>query len=486
METKDICPSESGKRQEKDALGIVWVPKESYWGANTERARHNFSISLYSASSPAQKMPHGVLRGLAFIKAAAAYANHQLGDLPLEKYEAITQACEEILTGQWDDQFPLSLWQSGSGTQSNMNMNEVVANRANEILGFAKGEKRPVHPNDDVNRSQSTNDCFPTALHIATLLALQNDLLPGISHLQKALREKSNAFQSILKIGRTHLQDATPLTVGQEFSAFADLVAKGLQRVKDLFPALLEIAQGGTAVGTGINTRVGFVSLFLEALQTKTGFAFTSAPNKFEALSHREALVTLSGALNGLAVSCLKIANDIRWLASGPRGGLQELILPANEPGSSIMPGKVNPTQAEVLAMIAVQVMGNHLTVSLAGSQGNLQLNVFMPVMIHNILHSIQLLAEGGQQFAQKCVEGIEVNTEKLAHDVERSLMLVTALAPHIGYDKSAEIAQKSLKENIALKEAAQEVAGLSEETFERFVDPWKMISPSEKEPGSS
>jgi len=392
--------------------------------------------------------------------------------------ETIARAGAEVACGLLDDHFPLVVWQTGSGTQTNMNANEVIANRANEMLGAALGAKSPVHPNDHVNRCQSSNDCFPTAMHIAAVRQARESVLPALQHLLAALSAKAEAFRDIIKIGRTHLQDATPLTLGQEFSGYAAQIANGIARVEAALPRLYALAQGGTAVGTGLNAAAGFAERFAAAAARLTGLPFVSAPNKFEALAAHDAIVELSGAYNVLAASTFKIANDIRLAGSGPRSGIGELILPENEPGSSIMPGKVNPTQAEALTMVATQVMGNHVTITVAGSQGHFELNVYKPVMIHNLLQSGRLLADACRSFADHCVAGIEPNRERIDELLRQSLMLVTALTPHIGYDKAAQVAKKAHRENLTLREAAVAMGFLTAEEFDRLVDPADMLGP--------
>jgi fumarate hydratase, class II len=458
-------------RIERDSLGEVTVPAERYWGAQTQRSLENFRIG-------GERMPIPLVRALAIEKKAAALANMALGELDPRLGEAIIAAADEVIAGKLDEEFPLVVWQTGSGTQTNMNMNEVLANRANELLGTARGAKAPVHPNDHVNRSQSSNDSFPTAMHIATVEEIHRHLLPSLRRLESALAEKARAFADIVKIGRTHLQDATPLTLGQEFGAYARQIALGIDRVASTLPRLYLLAQGGTAVGTGLNAPPGFSERFAMTVAEITGFPFGTAPDKFEALASHDALVESSGALNVLAASLTKIGNDIRLMGSGPRCGLGELHLPENEPGSSIMPGKVNPTQVEALTMAAAQVMGNHVTITVAGSQGQFELNVMKPVIIYNLLQSIRLIADGARSFADHCVAGITPNRQRISDLVQRSLMLVTALAPHIGYDKAAEIAQKAHTENLGLKEAALALGFVSVEDFERWVRPEAMVRP--------
>lgn len=456
-------------REETDSFGPIPVSAEAYWGAQTERSRQNFRIGV-------EIMPLPVIRSLGLQKKAAALVNMDLGELDPILGKAIIKAAEEVESGKLDHHFPLVVWQTGSGTQTNMNANEVISNRAIEILGGQMGSKTPVHPNDHVNKGQSSNDTFPTVMHISTVLEIHRFLLPALEHLYKALKEKEVGFKKIIKIGRTHLQDATPMTLGQEFSAYATQIKMGIQRVKNTLPHLYELAQGGTAVGTGLNANPQFAKAFAKKIAELTGFPFISAENKFEALASEDTLVEVSGALNTLAVSLMKVANDIRLLASGPRSGLGELILPENEPGSSIMPGKVNPTQCEAMTMVAAQVMGNHVTVSIAGSNGQLELNVFKPVMIYNVLQSIRLLGDAMNSFTDKCVVGIVANEPRIQKSLYDSLMLVTALNPHIGYDKAAEIAKKAYHENKTLLEAALELKYVTEDQFHQWVRPDAMV----------
>jgi fumarate hydratase, class II len=458
-------------RTERDSMGPVEVPIERYWGAQTQRSLQNFRIGT-------EHMPTVLIRALATQKKAAAMANMALGALDRRLGEAIAAAAEEVSAGKHDGEFPLVVWQTGSGTQTNMNLNEVLANRANELLGSARGARSPVHPNDHVNLSQSSNDSFPTAMHIAAASEIAQRLLPALEHLQRALEEKAKAFADIIKIGRTHLQDATPLRLGSEFGAYARQIELGIARVKSSLPHLYALAQGGTAVGTGLNAPREFAARFVAAAREITGLPFTSAADKFEALASHDALVEVSGALNVLAVSLMKIANDIRLMGSGPRCGFGELHLPENEPGSSIMPGKVNPTQAEALTMVATQVMGNHVTITIAGSQGHFELNVFKPVIAYNLLQSIRLLADAAASFAANCVEGITANRDRIEALLHDSLMLVTALNPHIGYDKAAEVAKKAFAEGTSLKAAATALGYVSAEDFDRWVSPEAMIGP--------
>jgi fumarate hydratase class II len=452
-------------------MGTVEVPADRYWGAQTQRSLQNFRIG-------GERMPEPLIRALGIQKQAAARANMALGALDERLGEAIVAAAEEVIDGRLAGHFPLVVWQTGSGTQTNMNANEVIANRAIELLGGRLGSKSPVHPNDHVNMGQSSNDSFPTAMHIAAVEELHRRLLPALGKLRAALAEKAASFAGIIKIGRTHLQDATPLTLGQEFGAYARQVELGIARIEATLPRLLMLAQGGTAVGTGLNAKPGFAERFAEEVAKITGLPFVSNPNKFEALATHDALVELSGALNVLAVSLNKIANDIRLLGSGPRCGLGELRLPENEPGSSIMPGKVNPTQAEAMTMVCAQVMGNHVAVTVAGAQGHLELNVFKPVIIYNVLQSIRLLADAAESFADNCVAGIEANRERIDELLHNSLMLVTALSPRIGYDKAAEVAKKAHKEGTSLEAAAVALGYLTQEEFEAAVRPEEMLGP--------
>jgi fumarate hydratase class II len=447
------------------------VPAAAYWGAQTERSRHNFPIGD-------EAMPHPLIAALAIVKRAAAETNRALGLIDARRTRAILQAAQEILDGKLDAHFPLTVYQTGSGTQSNMNINEVIANRANEILGGARGAKSPIHPNDHVNMSQSSNDAFPTAMHIAAAQEMSRRLIPALEHLHAELTRKTKAFASIVKIGRTHTQDATPLTLGQEFSGYAAQVASGIARIKLGLRELYPLAQGGTAVGTGLNADRRFAKLFAQRVADMTGLAFVSAPNKFEALASHGALAFAHGALDSLAADLFKIANDIRLLGSGPRSGLGELILPENEPGSSIMPGKVNPTQAEALTMVCCRVFGNHTTIAVAASQGHFELNVFKPVIIDAMLQSIRLLADAAHSFAERCVAGIRANEPRIRELMEKSLMLVTALAPKIGYDKAAEIAKAAHKNGTTLREEALRLGYVSEKEFDRLVRPERMTRP--------
>ena len=459
-------------RIESDSLGEVAVPADRYWGAQTQRSLANFRIGT-------ETFPAAMIRALAEQKKAAALANQDLGRLDRRLAKAIVRAADEVIAGELDDHFPLKVWQTGSGTQTHMNMNEVLANRAIELLGGVIGSKHPVHPNDHVNLGQSSNDSFPTAMHIATAETLERDLLPALGALRDGLSEKARAFGKLVKIGRTHLQDATPLTLGQEFSAYAHQVDQGIRRVGATQGDILRLAQGGTAVGTGLNSTQGFDRLFVKRVGEITGLAFKTAPNKFEALAAHDALVSVSGALNTLAASLMKIANDLRLLASGPRCGLGEITLPANEPGSSIMPGKINPTQCEALTMVCAQVMGNHTTVTIAGASGHLELNVFKPVMIHAVLQSIRLLADASRSFLDLCVSGIVANEERIESLLGESLMLVTALNPHVGYDAAARIAKYAYEQGLTLREAASALGIVDESDFDRWVRPRAMLKPS-------
>jgi fumarate hydratase class II len=458
-------------RSETDSMGEIQVPADKYWGAQTQRSLIHFDIGK-------DIFPPELIRAFGILKKAAALTNRELGKLPEEKCKLIVQACDEVILGKLQDHFPLRVWQTGSGTQSNMNVNEVIGNRAIEIAGGKMGSKKPVHPNDDVNMSQSSNDTFPTAMNIAAAEEFINKLLPAVKILRDALQKKSKAFEKIVKIGRTHLQDAVPLTLGQEFSAYVSQLDDDLKRIEATLPGLYELALGGTAVGTGLNSHPQFAEKVAKHIAKLTELPFVTAPNKFAALACHDAIVFASGALKTLAVSLMKIANDIRWLGSGPRCGIGELILPENEPGSSIMPGKVNPTQSEAMTMVACQVMGNDTAIGMAGSQGNFELNVFKPVMIYNLLHSKDLLSDSCKLFAKYMVEGIEANTEKIQHFLNHSLMLVTALTPKIGYDKAAEIAKKAHHEGSTLKAMALKLGYLTETEFDEIVRPEKMTHP--------
>lgn len=458
-------------RIETDSFGEIEVPADKYWGAQTQRSIQNFRIG-------GERMPAPLIRAFGVQKKASAEANMALGVMNAELGAAIVQAAEEVMDGQMNDHFPLVVWQTGSGTQTNMNANEVISNRAIEIMGGVMGSKKPVHPNDHVNMGQSSNDSFPTVMHIAAAEQVHHELIPNLEELQDALAAKSKEFMDIVKIGRTHLQDATPLTLGQEFSGYAKQIEYGIARVKTCLPRLMMLAQGGTAVGTGINAKNGFAETFARKVSDITGLAFVSAENKFEALATHDAMVELSGALNTLAVSCMKIANDIRLLGSGPRCGIGEISLPENEPGSSIMPGKVNPTQSEAFTMVCAQIMGNHVTVSIGGSNGHFELNVFKPVIIFNVLQSIRLLADAAKSFTDNCVVGIEANRERIKKLMNESLMLVTALNPYIGYDNAAKIAKKAHHEGTSLKEAGIALGLLTSEQFDQWIKPEDMIKP--------
>ena len=458
-------------RTESDTFGPIEVPADRYWGAQTERSRQNFRIGE-------ERMPVPVIRALALIKSAAAEVNRELGLLDGRRAKAIVRAATEVVDGKLDEHFPLVVWQTGSGTQTNMNVNEVIAARANELLGGKPGDKAPVHPNDHVNMSQSSNDCFPTAMHIAAAQEITQQLLSALAHLQQALEQKTKAFAGIVKIGRTHTQDATPLTLGQEFSGYAAQVKLGGVRVRTVLRDLYPLAQGGTAVGTGLNAHPRFAKLVAKRIAALTGLPFTSAPNKFEALASHDAIVFVHGALTSVATGLFKIANDIRLLASGPRSGLGELILPENEPGSSIMPGKVNPTQCEALTMVCCQVFGNHTTITAAGSQGHFELNVYKPVIIYNLLRSIRLMADAAMSFTDHCVAGIRADEARIRELMERSLMLVTALAPRIGYEKAARIAKAAHAAGTTLREEAIRSGFVTAQEFDRLVRPAKMTRP--------
>jgi fumarate hydratase class II len=459
-------------RTEKDTMGEVEVPADVYWGAQTQRSIENFKIA-----QDINKMPKPIIRAFAYLKKAAALTNFQLGVLSKEKYDAIAEVCDEILEGKLDDQFPLVVWQTGSGTQSNMNVNEVIAYRAHVIKGGGLTDKEKfLHPNDDVNKSQSSNDTFPTAMHIAAYKMLVEVTIPGVEKLYKTLSEKSKAFMDVVKIGRTHFMDATPLTLGQEFSGYAAQLHHGLKAIRNCLPHLSELALGGTAVGTGINTPPGYAELVAKNIADLTGIPFVTAENKFEALAAHDAIVEAHGALKTVAVSLMKIANDVRMLSSGPRSGIGEIFIPDNEPGSSIMPGKVNPTQCEALSMIAAQVMGNDVAINIGGATGHFELNVFKPVMIYNFLHSARLIGEGCVSFNDKCAIGIEPIKENIKKHVDNSLMLVTALNTKIGYYKAAEIAQKAHKEGTTLKEMAVRLGYVTPEQFDEWVVPANMV----------
>ncbi|MES3011096.1 MAG: class II fumarate hydratase [Pseudomonadota bacterium] len=455
-------------RTEHDTFGPIAVPADRLWGAQTQRSLQNFDIS-------GERQPREIIRALVQVKRASARVNQALGLLAAEKTGAIVAAADEVLAGRHDTEFPLVVWQTGSGTQTNMNVNEVLANRASELLGGARGEGRLVHPNDDVNRSQSSNDVFPTAMHVAAVDALTHRLLPALAALRATLADKAQAFATIVKIGRTHLQDATPLTLGQEFSGYVAQLDHAQRHIRNALPHLCELALGGTAVGTGLNAPAGYAEQAAAELAQFTGLPFVTAPNKFEALASCDALVHAHGALKGLAASLMKLANDVRWLASGPRSGIGELAIPENEPGSSIMPGKVNPTQSEALTMLCCQVFGNDVAINIGGASGNFELNVFRPMVAHNFLQSVRLLADGMTSFNTHCAVGIEPNVERIAELVSRSLMLVTALNPHIGYDKAAQIAKEAHKEGSSLREAAIASGHVTAEQFDAWVIPAQM-----------
>jgi fumarate hydratase class II len=458
-------------RTETDSMGSIDVPSDKYWGAQTQRSLLHFDIGE-------DKMPPELIRAFGILKKAAALVNQDLGKLPEDKTRLIVQAADEVISGKLNDHFPLRIWQTGSGTQTNMNANEVISNRAIELSGGTLGSKKPIHPNDHVNFSQSSNDTFPTAMHIAAAGQIEQKLIPAVTELRNTLDAKANAFKDVVKIGRTHLQDATPLTVGQEFSGWVSLLDRDLDRLRAALDGLFDLAIGGTAVGTGLNAPPEFAERAAAKIAALTGQPFRSHPNKFAALSAHDELVFASGALKTLAVSLMKIANDVRWLASGPRCGFGELTIPENEPGSSIMPGKVNPTQCESLTMVAVQVMGNDAAIAFAGSQGNFELNVFKPVIIHNFLHSVRLLADACHSFTEHCASGIKLNRERIAGYVRNSLMLVTALSPILGYDKAAKIAHVAHVDGSSLKEAAMKLGYLSAEDFDKWVRPEQMTSP--------
>ena len=458
-------------RVELDSFGPIEVPADRLWGAQTQRSLQNFAISC-------ERQPRELIMALAQVKRACAYVNQRMGLLPSPKAMAIIAAAEEVLEGRHDDEFPLVVWQTGSGTQTNMNLNEVLANRASKLLGGPRGQGRLVHPNDDVNCSQSSNDVFPTAMHMAAVDGLTHRLLPALLQLQTVFSRQAQAFGDIVKIGRTHLQDATPLTLGQEFSGYAAQLLHAERHVRDALPHLCELALGGTAVGTGLNAPAGYAQAVAEELAGLTGLPFVTAPNKFEALASMDAIVHAHGALKTLAASLMKIANDLRWLASGPRCGIGEIALPENEPGSSIMPGKVNPTQCEALTMLAAQVMGNDVAINFGGASGQFELNVFRPMASHNFLQSVRLLADGMNSFRLHCVAGIEPRRERIAELLERSLMLVTALSPHIGYDRAAEVAKTAHRDGLSLREAALALGVVTPEQFDAWVVPAAMTRP--------
>jgi fumarate hydratase class II len=462
-------PRKENTRIERDTFGPIDVPAERLWGAQTQRSLLNFDIS-------GERQPHELIHALVQVKRASATVNQALGLLDATKAHAIVAAADEVLAGQHADEFPLVVWQTGSGTQTNMNVNEVLANRASELLGGARGEARRVHPNDEVNRSQSSNDVFPTAMHVAAVEAITHRLLPALQTLRATLDAKAREFDDIVKIGRTHLQDATPLTLGQEFSGWVAQLAHGERHVRAALPHLCELALGGTAVGTGLNAPAGYAEAVAQELARLTGLPFVTAPNKFEALASVDALVHAHGALKTLAASLMKIANDVRWLASGPRSGIGEISIPENEPGSSIMPGKVNPTQSEALTMLCCQVFGNDVAINLGGASGNFELNVFRPLVAHNFLQSVRLLADGMRSFNDHCAVGITPNRERIAELVARSLMLVTALNPHIGYDKAAQIAKKAHQQGLTLRDAALASGHVTAEQFDQWVVPGQMV----------
>jgi len=456
-------------RMEKDTFGEIAVPNGKLWGAQTQRSLQNFKIST-------EKQSPELITALAIVKRAAAEVNQELKVLDAKKAQAIMQAADEIIDGRHPDEFPLAVWQTGSGTQTNMNLNEVIANRASELMGGQRGEERLVHPNDDVNRGQSSNDVFPTAMHVAAAFAIVRHLVPSLKTLRETLDKKAKQFADIVKIGRTHLQDATPLTLGQEFSGYVAQLDQGIRHVEATLPHLYQLAQGGTAVGTGLNAHPEFAVEVAAAIGKLTGLPFETAPNKFEVMAAADALVAAHGALKTVAASMMKIANDIRWLASGPRCGLGELSIPDNEPGSSIMPGKVNPTQSEAVTMLCCQVFGNDVAVNIGGASGNFELNVFRPMIAHNVLQSVRLLADGAQSFNDNCAVGIEANTQRIDSLLNESLMLVTALNPHIGYDKAAQIAKKAHKEGTTLKAAALALGHVTEQQFDEWVKPHDMV----------
>lgn len=461
-------------RTESDSLGTVEVPSTKYYGAQTQRSFENFKIGK-------EKFPREFIRAYGILKKAAATINNSFGDLDTKILGPIHSAADEVIEGLLDDHFPLVVWQTGSGTQTNMNFNEVISNRAIELLGGKLGSKSPVHPNDHVNMSQSTNDTFPTAINISAVESVVNNLVPSLKDLREELEKKSKDFQPIIKLGRTHLQDATPLSLGQEFSGYVSAIDHGLSRLEKALDHCYELAMGGTAVGTGINSYKGFGKAVAKEIENITGLPFRTADNKFEALGGQDCIIELSGALKVIASSLFKISNDLRWLGSGPRSGIGELNLPANEPGSSIMPGKVNPTQCEALTMLCTQVMGNDTTITIAGASGNFELNVYRPVLAYNILQSITLLADGCRSFSKNAVKGLEPNHERIDSNLHNSLMLVTALNPHIGYDKSASVAKKAFKDNTTLREAIIELGYLTGEEFDTLVRPETMISPQER-----
>ena len=471
MTDKQPVTDKQSFRTETDSMGAIEVPSDHYWGAQTERSLHHFNIGP-------DRMPRSVIRGFGLLKKAAALVNQDLGKLAADKAKLIAAAADEVISGKLDSEFPLRIWQTGSGTQTNMNANEVISNRAIEMAGGKMGSKKPIHPNDDVNMSQSSNDTFPTAMHIAAAEEIVNRLMPAVQKLCDALEAKSQEFAGMVKIGRTHLMDAVPLTLGQEFSGYVAQLEADLKRIDAILPDIYELAIGGTAVGTGLNTHPEFGDRMAEKIAEATGLPFVAAANKFAALAAHDALVMASGALRTLACSLMKIANDIRWMGSGPRCGLGELRLPENEPGSSIMPGKVNPTQSEAMTMVCLQVIGNDTAIAMAGTQGNFELNVFKPLIIHNLMHSIALLANACTSFTDFCVVGIEADRERISGYVENSLMLVTALSPHIGYDNAAKVAKKAHADNTTLRQAAVALGLIKPEDFDRYVRPEKMLAP--------
>src|SRR5450631_1070809 len=471
MARTTASPRSPAMRSETDSFGPIEVPADRYWGAQTERSRQNFRIGH-------DRMPMAIVRALGIVKLASAQTNRELGLIDQRRVSAIVRAAREVIDGKLDEHFPLVVWQTGSGTQTNMNLNEVIANRANELLGGKLGAKHPVHPNDHVNMSQSSNDSFPTAMHIAAATRIVTDLIPALGELHRALRKKEKAFARIVKIGRTHTQDATPLTLGQEFSGYAAQVESGIARLRVAVTDLYPLAQGGTAVGTGLNSKPGFARLFARHVAKITKLPFTSAANKFEALASNDAYVFAHGAISSVATGLFKIANDIRLLGSGPRSGLGELILPENEPGSSIMPGKVNPTQCEAMTMVCCQVFGNHTTITIAGSQGHFELNVYKPVLAYCMIHSIQLMSDVARSFTEHCVEGIRADEKRIRDLMERSLMLVTALAPKIGYDNAAKVAKSAHARGTTLKEEAVRLGFVTPAEFDRLVQPDKMTHP--------
>lgn len=460
------------KRIEKDTMGEVEVPADRYWGAQTQRSLENFKIG-------GDRFPREMIRAFGIVKKAAAQVNNGLGVLPDDKRDLICKAADEVIEGKLDDHFPLVVWQTGSGTQTNMNTNEVIANRAIELAGGELGSKAPIHPNDDVNKSQSSNDTFPTAMHIAAVEQIHARLLPALKSLQKTLAGKAEAFKGVVKIGRTHLQDATPLTLGQEFSGYASMLEHGIEHVGNSLPHLYELALGGTAVGTGLNTHPDYAAKVAAAIAKITGHGFVTARNKFEALAGHDAIVAASGALKTVAGSLMKIANDVRWLASGPRCGIGEIKIPENEPGSSIMPGKINPTQCEALTMVCAQVFGNDVAINFGGASGNFELNVYKPVMIHNLLHSVRLIADACDSFNSNCAVGIEPNAERIEANLRNSLMLVTALNTHIGYDNAAKIAKTAYAKNATLRETAIDLGLMTGEAFDAAVKPEEMTGPN-------